>query len=103
MKFLIRLYLAACDLETNRFLKRVAVFLFVASIAAFAAVIAGHIYFMRMNMHPTAEIVIFAGLFFSIGIFLYAINLAALTVIGTNAAKIRELYVKRIKSRKKSL
>ena len=103
MNFFRKLYMDDRGLETNKFLKGVAIFLLLSAIIIFIAAILSFIFLMYMDMISTAEIVILIGLVSSVYIFIYAANLLASTVIGNNISHMRLLYKKNTARKKRDV
>ena len=89
MNFFRALFMDDYGIDVSRFLRRFAIFLIYLSIAILLIATGLFITFMLWELHPAAEIMIFAGIPLSICIFLYAMNLLAFSVIGSNTAQIR--------------
>ena len=91
MNFFTAVFMEEYGIVANKFLKRITIFLFFLSIVIFILTIAAFVFFIFNSEPKIAEIVIFAGLAFSIATFVSATNLLAIVVIGNNTARIRQI------------
>ena len=90
MIFFIRLFKDEHGFEISRFLKTAGIISLNLSIVTLIATVIVFIILMWKNIHPYAEMSIFAGVLLSVIIFICAANLLAFSVIGSNTARIRQ-------------